>query len=72
MGEIEKAERYLRLATSIYNQIGKYHYNLGYCLGIQKRYPEALVEFEIAHKLDPQNELISKVLEELQKGIFKE
>jgi hypothetical protein len=67
MGDIAKSEKYLRLATAIYSQVGKYHYNLGYCLGMQKRYKEALEEMELAHKLDPGNELITKVLEEMRK-----
>jgi hypothetical protein len=33
---------------------------------MQKRYKEALEEMELAHKLDPGNELITKVLEEMK------
>jgi tetratricopeptide (TPR) repeat protein len=68
MSDLAKSEKYLRLAVALYSQIGKYHFNLGYCLGMQKRYTEALAEMELAHKYDPENERISKILEEMRKS----
>ena len=68
-GDLNKAERYLRNAAAWDNKVGKYHYNLGYCLGMQGRYYEALEEIEIAGDLEPEDKRISRMVVELNKKL---
>ena len=71
-GQIEKlpeSEKYLRFATAWDSYVGKYHYNLGYCLGKQGRYSEALKELQIAGELDPDNETITRLTYDLRKAM---
>jgi|GEM_PF-1609616 len=69
IGKLDESEKYLRLAVEWKNNIGKYHYNLGYCLGNQGRYREALEEIDTASRLDPENPVIDKVLTELREKL---
>jgi len=69
IGRLSASEDYLRKAVSWKSEVGKYHYNLGYCLGNQGRYQEALQEIQIAEELDPENPTIRKVAEELKSEI---
>ena len=66
IGKLDESERYLRYATSWDSEAGKYHYNLGYCLGKKGNTREALEEIERAHELDPEDELIARMTRELR------
>lgn len=66
IGRLDKSEHYLRLAAAWDSSIGKYHYNLGYCLGKLKKYEEALKSLERAAELSPDNKGITRLAEELK------
>ena len=66
VGRLSDSEKYLRRAAKWDQGVGKYHYNLGYCLGNQGRIREAMEEMEKAYELDPDNPQISKMVKELR------
>jgi len=67
-----ESEKYLRYAAEWDSFQGKYHYNLGYCLGKQGKYDEALAELAVAAELDPDNEKISKLYDNLRSQLENE
>ena len=67
IGDLPKSEEYLTFASKWDSSVDKYHFNLGYCLGQQKKYREALEELETAADLEPENGKIVKLRDELQK-----
>ena len=69
IGRMEKSEHYLKLAAAWDSSVGKYHYNLGYCLGKLKKYDEALQSLERAVELSPENKAISRLAEELKASL---
>ena len=69
IGRLDKSEKYLRYAALWDSEIGKYHYNLGYCLGKKGDLRGALEEFEKAQQLDPEDELIARMTRDLREQL---
>ena len=68
-GNLAKSEEYLSKAVAWDGDVGQYRYNLGYTLGMQRKYKEALQQLEIAQQLDPGNKQISKLTISLKKRL---
>lgn len=57
LGRFADAEQHHRAAVVLASQNDRYHNNLGYYLMTQRRFPEAIAEFETALKLVPRSEV---------------
>jgi tetratricopeptide (TPR) repeat protein len=67
--DLTNSEKYLRYACQWDSNVGKYHYNLAYCLGKQGKYQEALEELDIASTLKPADDSISRLKEQLEEAL---